>query len=363
MEPLVSVLIPAFNAEAFIADTLKSALDQTWRNLEIIVVDDGSTDRTLAVAREFATKSVRVISQDHQGAAAARNHALAVSQGDYIQWLDADDLMSADKIAKQMLALRQYRCARTLLSSGWGYFAYRTGRASFRPTSLWCDLSPVEWLLRKMSHDLHMQTATWLVSRELTEAAGPWDTRLCNDGDGEYFCRVLLASNGVRFVPDAKVFYRITPPNRVSFIGRSDEKKDARLLSMQLHVKYLQALENSDRVRAACMVYLQNWLINFYPERPDIIDELEKLAASLGGKLEVPQLRWKYAWIKPLFGWGLAKRAELVFPQLRAYLVRFWDRAMYNLEEFWRDGLSVFQTDTMLHRGSWAGGQVEGEQR
>jgi glycosyltransferase involved in cell wall biosynthesis len=362
MEPLVSVLIPAFNAEAFIADAINSALDQTWPNLEIIIVDDGSTDRTLAIAQRFASKKVRVVSQENQGAAAARNHALAMSQGDYIQWLDADDLMSADKIARQMVASREYRDPLTLFSSGWGYFAYRTDRANFLPTSLWCDLSPVEWLVRKMSQNLHMQTATWLVSRELTEAAGLWDTRLCNDGDGEYFCRVLLASNGVRFVPDARVFYRITSPSRVSYIGHSDEKKDARLLSMQLHVKYLHSLENSDRVRAACMVYLQNWLINFYPERPDIVDKLEKLAASLGGKLEVPRLRWKYAWIKPLFGWGLAKRAELFLPQLRAYLLRFWDRAMYNMERFWRDGQSVSQATTILCRGAWAGRQIEGKQ-
>ena len=75
-----------------------------------------------------------------------------------------------------------------------GLFNYRTKRARFVPTSLWQDLSPVEWLLRKMGENLHMQTATWLTSRELTEAAGPWDTRLLSDDDGEYFCRVLLAS-------------------------------------------------------------------------------------------------------------------------------------------------------------------------
>ena len=82
--------------------------------------------------------------------------------------------------------------------------AYRTERARFIPTSLWQDLTPVEWLLRKMGEDQHMQTATWLTSRELAEAAGSWDTRLLSDDDGEYFCRVLLASEGSRFVPEAE---------------------------------------------------------------------------------------------------------------------------------------------------------------
>ena len=341
MEPLVSILIPAYNAEAWIADAIESALGQTWRRKEIIVVDDGSTDRTPAIARRFASSEVAIITQEHQGQAASRNHALSLSQGDYIQWLDADDLLSADKIAKQMEAARECRSARTLMSSEWGYFAYRTDRAQFCPTSLWCDLSPVEWLLRKMAENLHMQTATWLVSRELTDAAGVWDGRLSNDGDGEYFCRVLLASDGIRFVPGARVFYRITPPNRVSYIGRSDKKKDARLLSMRLHVKYLQSLECSERVRAACVTYLQNWLIVFYPERPDIVGELEKLASTLGGRLEMPRLRWKYAWIKSIFGWNLGKRAETALPQLKAYLVRSWDKAMYNLEKVRRSHRTV----------------------
>jgi glycosyltransferase involved in cell wall biosynthesis len=334
MDPLVSILIPAYNAEAWIAETIRSASDQTWRRTEIIIVDDGSTDRTLEIARQFRAKNISVVTQQNQGAPAARNRALSLSQGTYIQWLDADDLLAPDKIAKQIRVSEECRNARTLFSSEWGYFGHRIDLARFRPSALWCDLSPIEWLLRKLGEDLHMQTATWLVSRELTEAAGPWDIRLVNDNDGEYFCRVLLASNGVRFVPGAKVFYRVTPSRRrVSYIGQSNQKKDARLISMQLHVRYIRSLEDSERVRAACLTYLQNWLINFYPERHDIIEELEKLARNLGGQLGVPRLRWKYAWIKPIFGWGPAKRAQLVLPQFKESLKRSWERTMYSLKK------------------------------
>ena len=334
MKPLVSILIPAYNAEAWIADTIRSAIGQTWPRREIVVVDDGSTDQTFAVARQFASKDVVVVTHENQGAASTRNHALALSQGDFIQWLDADDLLSPDKVERQIVAAAEIQSGRTLLSSGWGYFAYRTEKAEFSPTSLWCDLSPVEWLVRKMKENLHMQTATWLTSRELTEAAGPWDVRLLSDDDGEYFCRVLLASEGIRFVPGAKVFYRMTPSSRLSHVGMSDKKKYALLLSMQLHVEYIRSLEESERVRAACMTYMQSWLDCFYPERPDLVAELEKLAASLGCKLETPQLRWKYAWIKPLFGWGPAKAAQIVLPQFKASFMRSWDKTMYKLEKY-----------------------------
>lgn len=100
--PLVSILIPAYNAEEWIADTIRSAVAQTWPRKEIIVVDDGSTDQTAAIARQFEPHGVRVVSKKNQGAAAARNTAYSLSKGDYIQWLDADDLLAQDKIALQM---------------------------------------------------------------------------------------------------------------------------------------------------------------------------------------------------------------------------------------------------------------------
>lgn len=332
MNPLVSILIPAYNAETYIADTIKSALGQTWKRKEIIIVDDGSSDQTLTIARPFASKTVSVVTQKNQGAAAARNKAFSISQGDYIQWLDADDLLAPDKVAKQVEALDRCPGKRTLLSSAWGYFIWRPHRATFTPTVLWCDLSPVEWLLRKMGQNMFMQTAVWLVSRELTEAAGPWDTRLLGDDDGEYFCRVILASNNTRFIPEAKVFYRRSGSNRLSYIGKSNRKLEAHFLSLQLHVKHFLAFEDSARVRAACVKFLQADLPFFYPERLDIVKQAEQLAATLGGQLKVPQLSWKYLWIQKIFGWTAAKRTQLYYNQCKGFMMRSWDKALFCLE-------------------------------
>jgi GT2 family glycosyltransferase len=332
LKPLVSILIPAYNAEHWIAETIQSATAQTWPYKEIIVVDDGSRDNTAAAAQRFASKYVKVVTVKNQGAAAARNHAFRLSQGDYIQWLDADDLLDPRKVELQIDALRAGDSNRLLLSAPWAYFNYRTHRARFIPNSLWQDLTPAEWLMRKMGENLHMQTATWLTSRELTEAAGPWDTRLFSDDDGEYFCRVLLASEGTRFVPNSRVFYRITSTGRLSHIGTSDKKKNALLTSMKLHIEYLRSLEDSDRTRKACLHYLQTWYENFYPERMDIVEEVQRLATALHGELEEPKLRWKFAWMKPLFGWKTAKWAQRSLPQLKASCLRQFDRFLYRLE-------------------------------
>jgi glycosyltransferase involved in cell wall biosynthesis len=332
VQPLVSILIPAHNAERWIGAAIQSAIAQTWPRKEVIIVDDGSRDDTLLVARQFMSNQVAVLSGEQGGAAATRNRAFGLSQGDYIQWLDADDLLAADKIERQLGTLQEGDSRRILLSAPWAFFYYRTRTAKFTRTSLWQDLSPVEWLLRKMLENVHMQTATWLTSRELAEAAGNWDTRLLSDDDGEYFCRVLLASAGTRFVPEARVFYRVTPSSRLSRIGPSDKKKEALVISMKLHIQYLRSLEESDRVRSACLTYMQNWFDNFYPERSDLVAELQNLAAELGGHLGPPVFRRKYAWMKPIFGWKATKWAQTTLPVMRASCVRSWDGLMCKLE-------------------------------
>jgi glycosyltransferase involved in cell wall biosynthesis len=332
MKPLVSILIPAYNAGPWVADTIRSARRQLWPRQEIIVVDDGSTDNTLAAARSLAGPGVVVVTQPNAGASAARNRAFSLCQGDFIQWLDADDLLAPDKISRQMAVAETCADGKKLFSSEWGRFMYRPHRARFESTPLCADQPPLEWLLHKMGENLHMQPATWLVSREITQAAGPWDERLSLDDDGEYFCRVILASSGIRFVPGAKSFYRLSGVSSLSNVDQSDKKLESLWLSMQLHVGYLRGLEDSARTRAACVTYLGNWLPYFDPARPDIVAQARQLAASLGGTLKMPAVRPKYAWVEKLFGRRAARRAEVLLPNLKTSLLRSWDKAMARLE-------------------------------
>jgi glycosyltransferase involved in cell wall biosynthesis len=326
--PLVSILIPAYNAEKWIAESIQSALDQTWPRTEIIVVNDGSTDRTLDVVRRFAAQGVSVVTQRNQGAAAARNKLLSLSQGDYIQWLDADDLLAPDKIASQIEALGATPSKLTLVSSAWGRFLYRTTKTTFSPTGLWCDLSPVEWFVRRMTENTYMQTSAWLVSRELTQAAGPWNITMLADDDGEYFSRIIARCDSVRFVPNSTAFYRRTGFDSLSRIGRSHQKMDAEFRSRELQIGYVRALEDSERTRAACVSFLQGGLINLFPDRLDLVERAKALAASLGGELEMPRFSWKYSWLDSLFGPGMAKRAQLFFRSLRWIPAMWWDKAL-----------------------------------
>jgi glycosyltransferase involved in cell wall biosynthesis len=280
---------------------------------------------------------VRVVTQENQGASAARNKAFSLSRGDYIQWLDADDLLASDKIERQMEALGPDANPRLLLSCCWGQFMYRPHRARFQTTSLWCDLTPVQFLVRKLTHRVFMQTAVWLVSRELSESAGPWDTTMLSDDDGEYFCRVVLASDGIRFVPKARAFYRDTGASGLSDVGCNDKKLEALWRSKQLHIDYLRSLEDSERTRAASVQCLQHYLVYYYPFRPDIVEDIRRVAKDLGGELKLPRMPLKYEWLRRLAGWNIAKRAQLLLSRFKWGLIRWWDKTMFHTENcLWR---------------------------
>jgi len=328
MPELVSVLVPAYNAERWLAATIRSALAQTWPAVEVIIVDDGSQDGTLRVARGLESNRVKVVTQPNMGAAAARNRALELAQGAYIQWLDADDLLAADKVMCQMRLAERCGDPRVLLSSPWAYFMYRPTAAKFSPTALWQDFAPVDWIVCKWTQNLHMQTATWLVSRELSNAAGPWNTDLLGDDDGEYFSRVVLASRKVCFATSGGVLYRIVAGNRLSYIGDSERKLEAHLRGMELQIGFVRRVEDGPEVRAAVLNYLQTWLPVFYPERPDLVERMKLIAHDVGGELRMPGISPKYAWIDALFGRVTAKRVQLRYNSGKTFVTRSFDRVL-----------------------------------
>ncbi len=287
-------------------------MNQTWPHKEIIVVDDGSPDNTFEAATSVADASVKVVRQENTGACGARNHALRLAQGDYIQWLDADDVLHPEKIERQMTGAEDGSTSRTLLTGSWGKFFFRTGKARFDPDSLWQDLSAEEWIRTRFNDNVWMNPAVWLVSRRLTESAGPWDERLTRSGDddGEYICRVAAQSDQVRFVPDAKCYYRIGTVGSLNWnMETSDEVLESLLLSLQVTVRHLLDLHDSPENRAAAVQHLQTFSDYFAGGDSSYLDRLANLAAELGGRLEPPQLGWKYYPLEKTLGPRAARNA------------------------------------------------------
>ena len=149
--PLASILIPSYNGAAFLGETLEAALAQTYPNLEVLVVDDGSTDDTRAVLERYAGR-IRWLRQDNGGLSSARNAAQRAARGEYLAWIDADDLCAPDRIAMQVACLEAFADI-DLCCSGFAAFnehgvvseSYAStyyaslGRAAYGPRDLFDD--------------------------------------------------------------------------------------------------------------------------------------------------------------------------------------------------------------------------------
>jgi glycosyltransferase involved in cell wall biosynthesis len=331
MAEKVSILIPAYNAKRWISQTINSAIKQTWENKEIIVVDDGSKDETYLIAKSFESKNIKVIRQKNCGAAAARNHAFALSQGDFIQWLDSDDLLSPDKISIQMRGAEGEKKT-VLLSSEFGIFNLYPSNAKFNKTNLWKDLSPVDWIVTKFENNLWMNPAVWLVSRELAVKAGTWNESLSLDDDGEYFCRVVANSEFVKFVVGAKCYYRQWNYKSLSR-DVSIEGCESLLNSLILSATLLLSIENTERTRSAVVRYMNIWTNYFYPEHKSLFERLNNYVNSIGKTLQPPKLSMNYQFIQKLFGYSIAKKAKSYSTMMKLYWRLIHEQAGQKIKE------------------------------
>ncbi len=303
--PRVSIIIPVYNAARFVRDAIASALRQDLDDKEIIVIDDGSADDSLAIARQYASGQVRVFAQPNRGASAARNHGLREAHGEFIQFLDADDVLAPNKITEQ---LRVLSSASTALASGrWGVFFGETDEATFPNEIMYHSASPTDWMVEAWTAGGMMQPGCWLASKALLDRIGPWDESLSLDDDGEYFGRAILASDGVRFVETALAYYRRHDGPRVSAtVGERGWESSYR--SCELKEKMLLSIENSERTRRACASNYARFAWENFPESGDYArraiarwQELDTdVRPPVGGPREALVARW--------IGWRWARR-------------------------------------------------------
>jgi glycosyltransferase involved in cell wall biosynthesis len=305
--PLVSILIPAFNAERWIGETLRSSLGQTWPRTEIVVVDDGSSDGTAAVVRTFG-RQVRLVQQPHRGCSAAHNEALRHATGDFIQRLDADDVLGPDKIALQMARLSGD--AGCVAVGEWARFYVRPEDATFVAARHSREGDPPAWLVRECAGGGPMlQPGLWLVPRPIADAAGPWDERLTLNNDFEYFVRVLLASREVRFTEGARLYYRSGNPSSLASL-RSPDAWQSQLLSLELGTAAIGRRRADARARRACADLFQQLAFDAYLEDDEVYRTAQARADAFGGsEIRLGGGPMLHALSRSL-GWRRAKRVK-----------------------------------------------------
>jgi len=197
----VSVIIPTYNAGLYVVEAVESVLAQTWQDIEIIVVDDGSTDDTRHALAPYLDRLTYVY-QENCGRSAARNQGIARANGLYVAFLDADDTWYPDKIERQVNGLRQYNarwaycCCHLIDQSG------RPLNSTFWPDSFGCGVSGVSQISdRVFSQSLEISTSTVLVERELLNEMGGFDESFPSSEDTDLWARLSVASD-ILFSPD-----------------------------------------------------------------------------------------------------------------------------------------------------------------
>ncbi|MBE9174996.1 glycosyltransferase family 2 protein [Synechocystis salina LEGE 06155] len=330
-QPLVSILIPAYNAGPYIAETLESALGQTWQNTEIIVVDDGSRDDTLAIAKGYESSQVKVISQENRGASSARNRALKEAQGDFIQYFDADDLLNPPKIEDQVLLLQQNESG-MLAACGTVHFfdgeAPEKGIHSDGLPFIVDSDDPLEWLLRLYGSEDDrggmVHPGAWLVPRSVSDAAGLWNEELSLDDDGEYFARVVLASKGIRRSDTALSYYRRFNNRKSLSAGNSESHYLSALRSIDLKAQYILARTDSQTAKRLLAKAYISIAISSYPSYPKISDLSLKMAANMGGINLFPVMGGRFTEvIKKIFGWKVARVINHNYHQFKTNFLAF----------------------------------------
>ncbi len=317
MPPLVSIIIPCRDGAAWLGAAIESCLGQSWKHLEIIVVDDGSTDGSRDVAARYRDRGVVARDSRRRSAAAARNTGLRAARGEFIQFLDADDVLDADKIRVQIERLADAP-AGAVASGAWARFRGHPSEAVFAAEPVWRDFSaPEEFLIASWLGGGMMANFAWLSPRTVLERAGPWDETLSLVDDGEYFCRVALVASAIVFCGQARGFYRSKAAP-----GLSRRRDRAALVSaftaIDLSCQRLLQRSSSPTAKRACATNYLRFAYDAYPQARDVVTLAERRARELGGSELRPGGGRAFQLLAKSFGWKFGKYCQRAWHRLKA---------------------------------------------
>jgi glycosyltransferase involved in cell wall biosynthesis len=268
--PVASIIIPCYNAEEYLAEAIQCALDQTCPNCEVIVIDDGSTDGSLEIIKRFGER-VRWDSGSNRGGCAARNRGLALARGEWIQFLDADDRISPDKIAAQVQDL-DHMPKGSVATCAWCHFTAETGIQQGEWMALWRDYDHgIDLLLEMWLTGGYFVPHCWLVPRSLLTKVGEWNERLKADQDGEFFGRVLAVAGPVVFTPAVQAHYRSPGPGNVSS-SRNSVANRSRLLAWEVVQECLLNRRNDPQAKRAVLRRLRSVAYGWLQSDPEFLE-------------------------------------------------------------------------------------------
>lgn len=313
-QPLVSICIPCYNAEKYIGETLDCLLTQSYGSVEIIVVDDKSSDNSFNVVRDYGSRypNIKLTSSIRKGAACARNQAFAESKGDFIVFFDADDLVDSTFIQTQVDILLHN--PNSVSIANWGRF-YNNDITSYKedPFIIKEDMSFYDWIVKYWTLYRHTTPpGRVMIPRTILQKSGLWNEALTLNDDFEFFTRVFLNALDIKYNAKANFYYR-------SGVGglsgwKSTSSYRSYLNSLVLSSNLVQEKYGfRPEIALACANMLQVFNYEVYPKEYN----LYKIALKYIKTLEKPTIPFPSGGatliLSKVIGWKLTKRFKLLF--------------------------------------------------
>ena len=224
MHELVSIIIPCYNKSRYIGETIESALNQTYPNIEVIVVNDGSTDDSLEQIKRFVPQGITLIQQENQGVCITRNNGIRHASGQYIVPLDADDILESSYVERCIECFHKDPSLKLVYTQG-DYFGQRHGSISFPPyhfdTLLWYSIIPATSMYRKEDFN---QTIGY--NPNMTYALEDWD----------FYLTLMQPSDKAHLIDEVLFHYRIVELARNSNIENNKEAIFKQIYRNHLHL-------------------------------------------------------------------------------------------------------------------------------
>lgn len=234
--PLVSVVMPAYNVEKYVEEAVRSILDQTFLDFEFIIVDDGSTDRTLEILRSFSDPRIRLLfNEKNEGNYPARNRGCRLARGKYIAVMDADDVAMPERLEVQVKFMEKNFDV-LLIGSGW-HFMGNTDR----PVNVLTDYEDVKLYLLNNSCFLH---PSMMIRTEVMQAVGGYDEQYVYAGDYDLLCRFALRGR-VENIPDVLMAYR-WHPEQITQKHRPQQRYFADEVRRNYHQQFVSLYKTND---------------------------------------------------------------------------------------------------------------------
>lgn len=282
MNPLISIIIPVYNSEKYVFDTINSCLNQSYSDIEIIIVNDGSKDNSENIINQFDDKRIKYFLIPNSGPCYARNYGISKASGELFQFLDADDILDERKLEEQV---KQYKLnGDSYVYSGTMGKIVKDAKALEPDFDFYYVNLTVENYFREMFGNFgkYFTTGIWLLPRKLVEQTHGWDEKILLNNDGEYFSRVILQSKGIIYCREAIFYYRRDVANSVSKQRNSKRTYESWLYSYSCYVNGFRQTFDEKTANELGRKALSVYYCNSYPKYPDLLHECKEQIRQLG---------------------------------------------------------------------------------